>query len=118
MNLNEKHKTNNTQKELLRKLREKGYWSRWWGRPDEQACRLYMSFRKDITVYIEFSNAAECKKPELKVWVGNCGQHPNWYISQKRQVSKWARSAMCTARAYDRKVNTKKTTGKNKEKSK
>lgn len=51
--------------------------------------RIYMPvWRKDAKVYFDFPEAGALGlgKPILKVWIDECGQHPNWYKSEANRL--------------------------------
>lgn len=58
-----------------------------WG-AEKGKPRIYMNYRKDVKVFFEFPDfdtvalGGAC----LKIFIDDCGQHPNWYVSQRKQI--------------------------------
>jgi len=82
-------------------------WGAEKGRP-----RIYMRSARDRKVYFEFPDAAYSTGedlvngattlggPAFKVWIDDCGQHPNWYVSEKQQIMKAARTEALALMAF------------------
>jgi len=83
-----KCKVNDLQTALVKALDDAGFTARWWGR-NGTAERLYFDYRRDVKAWIEFDDAAALGGPCLKVWVADCGQHANWYVSQRQKVAQY-----------------------------
>jgi len=86
------YETTKKQDELLEQIKSLGYKARWWG-PNGIATRIYLNYRKDVKCWIEFDEPEECDGAALKVYIADCGQHPNWYKTQKQKVMDWAVNA-------------------------
>ena len=68
-----------------------------WG-IDKGKPRIYMPSRRDCKVYFDFPDAAYSSPADqvsatvvlsgaqLKIYIEDCGQHPNWYASQKARI--------------------------------
>jgi len=59
-------------------------WGATTGKP-----RIYMPSRRDATIYFEFPDsdgATYLGGACLKIFIDDCGQHPNWYAGQKRKI--------------------------------
>lgn len=54
--------------------------------------RIYLQSRRDAKVYVEFPDYPTGDETdllggaELKVFIEECGQHPNWYKAQRRKL--------------------------------
>ncbi len=82
-----------TQTDLLRRIEEIDYKAAWWG-PNSHATRIYLRFRKDVKCWLEFDDPENCEGVTLKVYIDDCGQHPNWYKGQRAKVKGWAADAL------------------------
>jgi hypothetical protein len=71
---------------VVAKLIAAGIDARWWGRGDA-AERLYLNGhgRRDVKVWIEFDDPENVAGAALKVRIDDCGQHANWYRSQRAE---------------------------------
>jgi hypothetical protein len=62
-----------------------------WG-ADKGKPRIYMPSSKDRKVYFEFPDypTGDLHFPlggaALRIYIDDCGQHPNWYAGQKKRV--------------------------------
>lgn len=68
-----------------------------WGL-DKGKPRIYMPSRRDCKVYFDFpapayaspedeiNGAVDLGGAALRVYIDDCGQHPNWYASQKAKM--------------------------------
>jgi hypothetical protein len=90
------YKITSKQTKLLEQIKSLGYKAGWWG-PNGNATRLYLNYRKDIKCWIEFDEPEECYGAALKIYIADCGQHPNWYKSQKQKIREWAADAFQAA---------------------
>jgi hypothetical protein len=82
-----------------------------WG-IDKGKPRIYMPSRRDIKAYFEFPDAAYSSPDDqvsgsvclgghrFVVWVAECGQHPNWYESQRKKVFEANRNASLALHAF------------------
>jgi hypothetical protein len=74
------------QESAISRLAAVGVTGRWWGR-GSNAERIYLdNGRRDVKVWIEFDDPAECYGAALKVRIEECGQHANWYASQTAKI--------------------------------
>lgn len=48
--------------------------------------RIYMNYRKDVKAFFNFTNPNDLTEFEFKIQINECGQHKNWYSSQKQQI--------------------------------
>jgi hypothetical protein len=79
----------NLQKNLLEVLRGDGRRCDWWAAPGaaDQSARLYLNIgRRDVKIWLQFKNAMMLEAPELRVRIDECGQHENWYASQREKL--------------------------------
>ena len=61
-----------------------------WG-ADKGKPRIYMDSRRDTKVFFDFQDYEESLTnhlagSKLNVYIDSCGQHKNWYASQKQRV--------------------------------
>lgn len=77
-------KTNQEKRALFMALCEKeGYELNHWNKNGAE--RFYFKTgRRDCKVFVEFDS--EYLGSELKIWIDDCGQHPNWYKGQREKL--------------------------------
>ncbi|MBN2591619.1 MAG: hypothetical protein JXA96_17265 [Sedimentisphaerales bacterium] len=80
------YKLTEKQEKIIVKLTEAGFDACWWGR-GEIAERIYLNgYRKDVKCWIEFDDPSDLDGAALRVYVEECGQHRNWYITQAQKA--------------------------------
>lgn len=69
-----------------------------WG-ADKGKPRIYMPSRRDVKAFFEFPDYPTGDESDLlggakfSVYIDDCGQHANWYASQKEKMSQQNRKA-------------------------
>jgi len=81
--------------EVIAKLQALRYKAAWWGRTNE-AERIYLRYRRDVRCYVEFDEPQTLEGAALRVFIKDCGQHANWYRSEKQKIKEWASNALLT----------------------
>jgi len=77
------------QKNLLEALQGDGRRCDWWAAPGaaDQSARLYLNIgRRDVKIWLQCKNAMTLEAPVLCVKIDDCGQHENWYASQREKL--------------------------------
>lgn len=67
-----------------------------WG-ADKGKHRVYLPSRRDIKTFISFDVAENLSGAKLNVFIDDCGQHANWYASEKLKAMGAARFAINAA---------------------
>lgn len=82
-----------------------------WG-ADKLKPRIYIGHRRDMKVFFDFGQDASYTSPDqiadavhclgggvLRVYIDDCGQHPNWYAAQKLKAveANWKRGLALSA---------------------
>lgn len=82
-----------------------------WG-IDKLKPRIYVKTRRDTKAYFDFADDASYTSPDdpadavhglggaaFRVYIDDCGQHPNWYAGEKRKLveANWLRSLALSA---------------------